>query len=70
MELHGRFGGTKQRPGKNRQTQVDGGGIERVDGVVEIEPQILVGIEGSGNANQGLGEIGVDTPIASLVGLG
>jgi hypothetical protein len=70
MELDGGLGRTKQRPWKDRQAQVDGGGIECIDGVVEFEPQILVGIERAGHADQGLGEIGVDAPVTPFVGPG
>jgi len=37
MELDGRLGGAKVRPRKDRQAQVDGGGVESVDRIVEIK---------------------------------
>ncbi len=46
MELDGRLGGAKVRPRKDRQAQVDGGGVESVDRIVEIKSQFLVGMEG------------------------
>ena len=48
MELDGRLGGAKVRPRKDRQAQVDGGGVESVDRIVEIKSQFLVGMEGTG----------------------
>ena len=70
MELDGRLGGAKVRPRKDRQAQVDGGGVESVDRIVEIKSQFLVGMEGTGDTDQGLGEIGVDAPVAVFVGFG
>lgn len=37
MELDGGFGGTKERPGKHREAEIDGGGIERVNRIVELK---------------------------------
>lgn len=58
------------RPGKERQTQIDGSGIERVDGRVQVQPQIFGGIQGARPRDESLGEVGVDPPIALLVGRG
>ena len=37
VQLDSRLGRAEGRPGKDRQAQIDRGGIERVDGVLEIE---------------------------------
>ena len=70
MEFHGRLGGTKPCPGKKRQAEIDRGGIERVHGMVEIEPQVLFGIQETGQLDQGLSEVGINSPISLFVGLG
>jgi len=38
MQLDGAFGGAEIRPGKQAQTQIHGGGIERIELVPEPEP--------------------------------
>jgi hypothetical protein len=45
VQLDRRFGRAERRPWKDRETQIDRGGIERVDGVLEIEPERLVGVK-------------------------
>ena len=39
VHLHRRLGGAKVRPRKHRQAQVDGGRIQRIDGVGQIQPE-------------------------------
>ena len=70
MQFDGAFGGPEARPGKDGQTQVDGGGIEGVDGVFEFDAEVLIEIELPGGMDEGLGEVGVDAPVAGLVGVG
>jgi hypothetical protein len=36
MELHGGLGGSKRRPREHREAEIDGGGIQRIDGLVEF----------------------------------
>ena len=45
MELDGRLGRTEERPREDRKTEIDRGGVEGVDGVVKVEPQLLVSID-------------------------
>ncbi len=59
----------ERRPRKQRQAEVDGGGIERVDGVGEIDAKSVVGVQAPGDGDQGLGEVGVDSPVALLARL-
>ena len=40
--FHRAFGGLEPRPRKDRQAQVNGGGVERIDGAVEIETERLI----------------------------
>ena len=70
VQLDRRLGRAERRPGKDRQAQIDRGGIERVDGVLEIEPERLVGVKSPGRADQALREVAVDAPIARRVGIG
>ena len=70
MQFDSRFGLTEVRPGEHGQAQVDGGGVEGIDGIIEFQPQVFVGIPRSGQANQGVGKVGVEAPVALRVGMG
>ena len=69
MHLHGGLGGPEMRPGEYRQAQVDGRGVQRIDAVGQVHAEAFAGIEPSGLSDQPLGKLGVDTPIARLVGI-
>lgn len=58
------------RPSEERQRQIDGRRVERIDRIVEIQPQILVGIERPGLLHQRFGEIFPDSPVSRFVGVG
>jgi len=68
VHLHRRLGRAEMRPWENRQAQVDGGRVQRVDSVGEVQPEILVGIQLSGLGDQALGQARVDAPVAWLFG--
>lgn len=70
MHLHRGLGLAEDGPRKYRQAQVDGGGVERIDGVVEIHPERLAGVELPGATDQVLGKLGTDAPVAARVGIG
>ena len=62
VQFDGRLGRAKRCPGKHRQTQVDSAGIEGVDRCIEFHAKRLRGVQGSRQANQMLGEVGIDLP--------
>lgn len=70
MELDGAFALAEYSPRKKRQTQVDRGRIEGIDGVLQFESQLFAGIESPGLTDEDLGKVGIDAPIASFVGVG
>jgi len=70
MQLHGCLGFAKRRPLEQAQAQIDGGGIQCVDRVLEIEPQVLVQIKFASTPNQNRSQVGPDSPVARLVGIG
>jgi hypothetical protein len=70
VQLDGPLGGLEPRPGKHRQAQVNGGGIQGIDGLRQLDPEVLAGIEAAGDGDERLGEVSVDAPIAHLVGVG
>src|SRR5664279_2348006 len=56
--------------GNNRQAQVDGAGIERVDRIFQIDAKRLPGIKTTGDSNERLGQVGIDAPVAHRVRIG
>ena len=60
----------KQRPGEKRKTQIDRGGIQGVDGLIQFDSEGFSCVKVSGFANKDMSEIGIDAPIADLVGMG
>ncbi len=70
MEFDGGLVFAKLGPGKERQTEIDGGGVQSVDRLVEFHSESVVGVEFSGDANEHLGKVGINLPRTCLVGVG
>jgi hypothetical protein len=71
MHLHRRGGdGTSRHPRKQRERQVDLGGVQRVRRIASVHSKRLVDIQFAGNADQTLSEVGVDSPVARGVRIG
>ena len=70
MHLHGRLGAPEQRPWIQGKAQVDGGGVECIDGVGQIHSRIIVDVQLASPDDQALGKIGKDSPVSSFVGIG
>jgi hypothetical protein len=70
VEFHRCFGTAKARPRKQRQAQIDGGGIEGIDGGVEISADGFASVHRSSDGDQHLSQVGPDAPIMSFVGIG
>ncbi len=70
VQLDGGLALLERRPREDREAEIDGGGVEGVDGLVEIDAERLAGIQAPGNTDQGLGEVGVNAPVAPFVGIG
>ena len=56
-------------PWEKRQTEIDGGRVQRVQTALQIHALGIVGMQRSRNFNQYLGKPRVDSPIAGLVGI-
>lgn len=69
MHPDGGLGRAKRRPRKHRQAQVDGRGVQGIDGIGQIDAKGLVGIKPAGDADQVLREVGMDAPVAHDVGV-
>ena len=70
VHLHRRFGGAKRRPVEQTQAQVNGGGVQRVNGSIDVDVQRLAGVQISGARHQPHGQCVVDTPVAQTQGVG
>jgi len=70
VQLHRCFSFSESGPGEKGKTQIDRGRIQGVNGLVQFYPDGIVDIEFSGLGNQDLCEIGVNPPIANLIGMG
>ena len=69
VHLDGPLGPAKPGPGEHRQAEVDRGGVERVDGRIQVDAQVFLGVQRPCLADQDLGEVGVDPPVALSVGV-
>jgi len=71
MQLDRRLGFAKVRPGKQRQTEVNRAGVQRVQGgLLQFPAEVLVDVQPTRPGDEHLSEIGVDAPVAHLVGVG
>lgn len=70
MEFDCRFRLAEVRPREQRQAQVDGGGVKCINSLLQFQSEVVLGIEPSCLGYQHLGEIGIDTPVPFLIGLG
>ena len=70
VQFYGPFSLAKLRPGEQRKTEVDDRGIEGIDGMRQVHAKILSDVEGSGNANQDLCKVRIDSPVAHVIGVG
>jgi hypothetical protein len=64
------LGFEKRRPLEQAEAQIDGGSVQCVDRIIEIEFQVFVQINLASSTDQNCGQVGSDTPIARLVCIG
>src|SRR6266849_4438366 len=70
VQLDGRLGQAERCPRKYRQTEIDGRGVERIDSLLQFDTERFLHRQTPGDADQALGEIGVDAPVAHSIGMG
>ena len=56
-------------PRKLREAQIDCGGIQGVDCLIQFHAEAFVGVQPSGLSDKHLGEVGVYMPVSDLVGI-
>src|SRR6266566_113918 len=69
VHLDGGFVLSEFGPGKQRKTQVYGGGVQRVQTLFQIYADRIRCIERSCEVDQNLCEVGVDAPVMRIVGV-
>ena len=69
MELYRGFGLTEMSPRKHRQAQINGGSIDRINHLVNIQPVGVLAVKASGLADENLRECFVNTPVPVLVSI-
>lgn len=57
-------------PGEKRQTEVDGGRIQGIDGLIQLDAEGIGGVKLSGFCDEDLSEIGINPPIPVLICVG
>src|SRR5689334_2097353 len=70
VKFDSRLASAKLCPRKKRQAQIDSGGIEGIDGLVEFESERFALVERTCFSDQDLSEICIDAPVAHLIGIG
>ncbi len=70
MQLDRRLGGTKARPRKQTQAKINRGGIQRVNGLLQLHAKGFAGVETAGAGDQSLRQIVIDAPVARAIGVG
>src|SRR6266576_2537893 len=63
VKLDGSLGSLVAGPGKNTQTQIDGGGVQSINGTLQIQSKIAVGVQGPSDVDQSTGKVCIDSPI-------
>ncbi len=69
MHLHRRLGAAKWCPWKQRQAEIYCGGVQCINGVLQVEPEVFFGVELAGLCDQPMRELGIDSPVSSFVGI-
>ncbi len=70
MQLNGGVTTAITRPRKDGQTEINDRRVERVHGVRQVDRERVVDVEVARRPNEALREVGVDAPVARLVGVG
>jgi len=58
------------RPGKQRQAQVDRGGVQRIQTLIQVHTDRIGSIQRPRDSDQHLCEVGVDASIVRVIGPG
>jgi hypothetical protein len=64
VEFDSSFGFSKTCPWKQRQTQIDGCGIEGINGLAQIDANRFLSVQRASDANESLSKFAIEAPIA------
>ena len=67
MHLHRRLVLTKLGPRKEREAKIDGGGVQSIQTLIQIDIDRIARIERARDSNQDLRKVGIDSPVAGFV---
>ena len=70
VQFDGRLGRAKRRPVEQGQAQIDGGGVQGINRVVQIDTERVACVQLARAADQQGGQIEPDAPVARFVGVG
>ena len=70
MEFYGTFPFSKSRTWEKGQTAIDGSRVQGVNCLIQFDPKGIFDIKFSGPGNEYLSEIGINSPISGLIGMG
>ena len=68
VELDGGLVPAKRRPRKQGQTEVNGGGVQRIGGGLEFKTERFIGVKRGRLLDEDVGEVGKDAPVALFIG--
>ena len=69
MQFHSALVGSELGPREKGETQIDGGGVQSIGGLIQFDSEGIVSVEATSLANEDLGKVGIDSPISDLVGM-
>jgi len=70
VKFDGSLSSTKLGPRKEREAEVDGGGVEGVDSVLERDAEWFAGVKCACLIDEDVGEVAIDSPVVNAVGIG
>jgi hypothetical protein len=70
VQFDGSLVPSKCGPRKEREAEVNGGGVQGISGGMEFKAERLIGVERGGLLNEAVGKVGKDAPVAFFVGVG
>src|SRR5437879_8308122 len=70
VQFHRALVAAEFSPREKRQAQIDGRGVQGIHRLGQLHSERLVAVEVASGGNQDMSEIGVDPPVAVLVGVG
>ena len=70
VEFDSRFAAAERGPGKQREAQINGGGVQRIGRRLEFDAEGIVGVKRGGLLDEDVREVGEEAPVAFFVGVG